>query len=65
MAYGARIFDLFDAVDGKDVKIRRAPGFTDVKNNDVVVFHIPHPNSWDKIEMNMSYRMRKRAFASV
>ena len=60
LAYGARIFDLFDAVDGKDVKIRRAPGFTDVKNNDVVVFHIPHPNSWDKIEMNMSKYFIKR-----
>ena len=45
MAYGARLFDLFDAIDGKDVKIRRAPGYTEVKNNDVVVFHIPHPNS--------------------
>jgi signal peptidase I len=60
LAYGARIFDLFDAVDGKDVKIRRAPGFTDVKNNDVVVFHIPHPNSWDKIEMNMTKYFIKR-----
>jgi len=59
-AYGARIFDLFDAVDGKNVKIRRAPGYTDVKNNDVVVFHIPHPNTWDKIEMNMSKYFIKR-----
>lgn len=58
--YGARIFDLFDAVDGKDVKIRRAPGYTHVKNNDVVVFHIPHPNTWDKIEMNMSKYFIKR-----
>lgn len=60
LAYGARIFDLFDAVDGKDVKIRRALGYTNVKNNDVVVFHIPHPNSWDKIEMNMSKYFIKR-----
>lgn len=60
LAYGARIFDLFDAVDGKDVKIRRTPGYTDVKNNDVVVFHIPHSNSWDKIEMNMSKYFIKR-----
>jgi len=60
LAYGARIFDLFDAVDGKDVKIRRAPGYTHVKNNDVVVFHIPLPNTWDKIEMNMSKYFIKR-----
>lgn len=60
MAYGARLFDLFDAIDAKDVKIRRAPGYTEVKNNDVVVFHIPHPNSWNKIEMDMSKYFIKR-----
>src|SRR5690554_7454134 len=51
LAYGARLFNLFDAVEGKKVNINRVPGYTRVKNNDVVVFHIPHPNSWDKIEM--------------
>ncbi|MDD3968188.1 signal peptidase I [Proteiniphilum propionicum] len=60
LAYGARLFDLFDAVEGKKVNIRRAPGYTRVKNNDVVVFHIPHPNTWDKIEMNMSKYFIKR-----
>ena len=53
LAYGARIFDLFDALEGKKVKIRRIPGYTHVKYNDVVVFHIPHPHGWDKIEMDM------------
>ena len=52
-AYGARLFDLFDALEGKKVKIRRTPGYTHVKHNDVVVFHIPHPHGWDKIEMDM------------
>lgn len=60
MAYGARLFDLFDAIDGKDVKIRRAPGYTNVKNNDVVVFHIPYSRSKDKIEMEMSKYFIKR-----
>ena len=60
LAYGARLFDLFDAVEGKKVNIRRAPGYTRVKNNDVVVFHIPHPNTWDRIEMNMSKYFIKR-----
>lgn len=60
LAYGARLFDLFDAAEGKKVNIRRAPGYTRVKNNDVVVFHIPHPNTWDKIEMNMSKYFIKR-----
>ena len=45
LAYGAQLFDLFDAVEGKKVDIRRAHGYARVKNNDVVVFHIPHPNT--------------------
>ena len=60
LAYGARLFDLFDAVEGKKVDIRRVPGYTRVKNNDVIVFHIPHPNTWNKIEMNMSKYFIKR-----
>lgn len=53
LAYGARLFDLFSAVEGKDVDIKRMPGYTRVKHNDVVVFHIPYPNKRDKIEMHM------------
>lgn len=60
LAYGARLFDLFDAMDGKKVNIRRVSGYTRIKNNDVVVFHIPHPNTWDKIEMDMSRYFIKR-----
>ncbi|WP_286844852.1 signal peptidase I [Petrimonas sulfuriphila] len=60
LAYGARLFNLFAAVEGKQVKIKRMPGYTHIKNNDVVVFHIPHPNTWDKIEMNMSKYFIKR-----
>lgn len=60
LAYGARLFNLFDAVEGKQVKIKRMHGLTKIKNNDVVVFHIPHPNSKDKIEMNMSKYFIKR-----
>lgn len=60
LAYGARLFDLFDAVEGKKVNIRRAPGYTRIKNNDVVVFHIPHPDTWDRIEMDMSKYFIKR-----
>ncbi|WP_298652577.1 S26 family signal peptidase [uncultured Proteiniphilum sp.] len=53
LAYGARLFDLFSAVEGKEVKVKRMPGYTRVKHNDVVVFHIPYPNKRDKIEMHM------------
>ena len=60
LAYGARLFDLFDAMEGKKVNIRRVSGYTRIKNNDVIVFHIPHPNTWDKIEMDMSRYFIKR-----
>ena len=60
LAYGARLFDLFDAMEGKEVKIKRVKGYSHVKNNDVLVFHIPHPNTWDKIEMNMLKYFIKR-----
>lgn len=60
LAYGARLFNLFDAVEGKKVNIKRVPGYSRIKNNDVLVFHIPHPNTWDKIEMNMSKYFIKR-----
>lgn len=63
LAYGARMFNLFDAVEGEQVKIRRMPGYTRIKNNDVVVFHIPHPNTWDKIEMDMSKYFIKRCIS--
>ncbi len=63
LAYGTRLFDLFDAVEGKKVAIKRAPGYSRIKNNDVVVFHIPHPNTWDKMEMNMYKYFIKRCIA--
>lgn len=59
-AYGARIFNLFDAINKEDVSIKRVPGYTKVKRNDVVVFHMPHPDSWDKIEMDMMRYYIKR-----
>lgn len=62
-AYGARLFDLFDAFDGKRVKMVRVPGYSRVKRNDVIVFHIPHPRSWDRIEMDMLKYYIKRCIA--
>lgn len=60
LAYGARLFNLFDAMEGKEVNIKRVKGYSRVKNNDVLVFHIPHPDTWDKIEMNMLKYFIKR-----
>lgn len=60
LAYGARLFDLFDAMEGKNVDIKRVKGYSHVKNNDVIVFHIPYPDTWDKIEMDMLKYFIKR-----
>lgn len=60
LAYGARLFDLFDAMEGKRVKVKHMPGYSRPKHNDVVVFHMPHPHTWDKIEMSMTKYFLKR-----
>jgi len=60
LTYGTRIFDLFDAVEGKKVTIRRIPGLEKIRHNDVIIFHIPYPNTGNKIEMNMSKYFIKR-----
>ncbi len=51
--YGARLFDVFSALSGEKVKIRRVPGIGKIKRNDIVVFHFPYPKIWGKIEMDM------------
>ncbi|MDR1719129.1 MAG: signal peptidase I [Dysgonamonadaceae bacterium] len=50
---GARIFHLFDALEGKRVTIHRLPGMRKVRRNDVLVFHIPYPHGPDHIEMHL------------
>jgi signal peptidase I len=58
--YGARLFNLFDALKGKQVKIYRAPGFSKIRRNDVVIFNFPYPNQRDKMEMHiMKYYMKR------
>ena len=52
-AYGARLFNLFSAVEGKEVKVKHMLGYTRVKHNDVVIFHIPYPDKRDRIQKHM------------
>ena len=42
---GARIFDIWEAAEDKEVEIHRLPGIGKVKRNDVLVFHYPYPHS--------------------
>lgn len=50
---GPRLFKLTDALDGKRVTIYRVPGLHSIQRNDVLVFHFPHPHTWEKIEMHL------------
>jgi signal peptidase I len=60
LVYGARLFNFFDALKGKQVKIWRAPGFRNIRRNDVVVFNFPYPNKGNKMEMHiMKYYMKR------
>lgn len=58
---GARLFNLFDSLNEKQVEIYRLPGVRKIRRNDMVVFHFPHPYSWDKIEMHIMKYYVKRA----
>ena len=46
---GARIFNLWEAAEEKEVAIHRLPGLGKVKRNDVLVFHFPYPHSKDSL----------------
>lgn len=57
---GARIFNVWEAIDGKDVKISRLPAWGKIKRNDVLVFNFPYPARWDSIGLNlMSYYVKR------
>lgn len=57
---GARLFDVFDALERKEVKIHRMPGWRDFKRNDVLVFNFPYPQRWDSIVFDvMSYYVKR------
>ena len=57
---GGRIFDLLDAAEGKEVEIRRLPGWGKVERNDVLVFNFPHHHRWDSISMDLMVYYVKR-----
>lgn len=62
-AYGARLFNIFDAAEGQHVDIRRLPGTDKVRRNDILVFNNPCPRKWRKIEMDLMQYYVKRCVA--
>ena len=57
---GARIFNVFDAAEGREVEIRRLPCMKKIQRNDVVVFNFPHHHRWDSISMDLRVYYVKR-----
>lgn len=60
---GARIFDIWEAVEDKEVEIHRLPGIRKVKREDVLVFHYPYPVQKDSLSMDMLLYYVKRCIA--
>ena len=60
---GARIFNIWDAAEEKEVEIHRLPGLGKAKRNDVLVFHYPYPYSNDSISMHLLKYYVKRCIA--
>ncbi|MCD8184482.1 MAG: signal peptidase I [Bacteroides sp.] len=63
LEYGARLFNVMEAVQGKQVEIERLPGLGSIKRNDVVVFNYPCPKKWMRIEMDIMQYYVKRCVA--
>jgi len=63
MIGGARLFDLFAALNKEDVHIKRIPGLRSFKRNDVLVFNYPYPNRKDSISFDVLQYYVKRCIA--
>ena len=60
---GARIFNIWDAAEEKEVEIHRLPGLGKVKRNDVLVFYYPYPHKNDSLSMHLLKYYVKRCIA--
>ena len=60
---GARIFDIWEAAENKEVNIHRLPGVGKVKRGDVLVFHFPYPHRDDSLSMHLLKYYVKRCIA--
>ena len=60
---GARIFNIWEAAEEKEVEIYRLPGLGKVKRNDVLVFHYPYPHKNDSLSMHLLKYYVKRCIA--
>ncbi len=60
---GARLFNVLDAVEKKEVKMHRMSGWRNFQRNDVLVFNFPYPGRWDSIALDVMLYYVKRCIA--
>lgn len=60
MAGGARLFDIFAALNKEEFHIKRVPGTGSFERNDVLVFNFPYPNGWNNIRFDVMQYYVKR-----
>ena len=61
---GGRLFNVWDALEGKDVRISRLPGLGKIKRNDVIVFNFPYSKQrWDSVAFDVMKYYVKRCVA--
>ena len=63
MIKGARLFNVFAALDNEDFTIHRMPGWGNFKRNDILVFNFPYPCRWDSLGLNLKTYYVKRCVA--
>lgn len=64
MIKGARLFDVFSALDNEEVAIYRMPGVGEFERGDILVFNFPYQmNRWDSIRMDVMQYYVKRCIA--
>lgn len=64
MLKGARLFDVFSALDNEDVAVYRMPGWGGFKRNDILVFNFPYQtNRWDSVRLDVMQYYVKRCVA--
>ncbi len=63
LTMGARLFHVWDALDGKKVSIHRLPGLGRVERNDVLVFNFPLSKDWSHIHFDVMLYYAKRCVA--
>lgn len=60
---GARLYDVFAAARGEQVKIYRLPGRRAMERGDIIAFNFPYAGEWDSIAMHPSLYYMKRCIA--